>query len=311
MADSSDDRIRRAIRVYDAATHAAVMDRRALLSDMARIAGSAAAGAALLSGIEARAAAPPHVGANDTRLAAGRVQWTGAGGRAMSGYAAMPRSARGAMATILVIHENRGLNAHVEDVTRRAALVGFRAIAPDFLSPAGGTPPPGADPAAAEDRARSLIAALNPARTVADAVATVAAFAGADVPTGEVRGNGRVGIMGFCWGGGLVSQVALAAPPALREAVSWYGPLPAATARVAEIKARLTFHFAGRDTRVNAGWPPYEAALKAAHIPYEAWFYPDAEHAFNNDTSAERYNAAAAALAWQRSMEALGRLRQA
>jgi carboxymethylenebutenolidase len=186
-----------------------------------------------------------------------------------------------------VVHENRGLNAHIEDVARRVALAGFIAFAPDFLGPQGGTP---ANP----DQAREMIGKLDLAATVAQAVEVVRLLA--TVP----GANGKVGAVGFCWGGAMVNRVSVAAGPALAAAAPYYGPAPA-PAEAAKVSARTIVHLAGNDARVNATGVPWGEALKAAGKG-EAFVYPGVEHAFNNDTSAERYNADAAKLAWDRTI---------
>jgi carboxymethylenebutenolidase len=188
---------------------------------------------------------------------------------------------------VIVIHENRGLNAHIRDVARRLAVEGFLALAPDMLSGAGGTP-------ADEDRAREMIGAL-------DAGATLAGLAAA-VPflLAHAESNGKVGAVGFCWGGGMANQLAAAGTP-LVAAVAYYGrQLPAAD--VPKVSAALLLHYAGLDQRINAGIAEYETALKANGKPYELHLYEGANHAFNNDTNAARYDKAAAELAWGRTM---------
>jgi carboxymethylenebutenolidase len=207
---------------------------------------------------------------------------------------------------IMVIHENRGLNVHTKDVARRLALEGFDVLAPDFLSSAGGTPvaADGTPEAitAAEDKARAMIGALDRPATVADAVATLAFHKGLKSTTG------KAGAVGFCWGGGMVNALAIAAGAiaagdALKAGVAYYGPVPADLAQVANIKAAMLLHYAGLDERINAGIAGYEAALKAAGVTYAAFVYDGANHAFNNDTSAARYNKAAADLAWARTID--------
>jgi carboxymethylenebutenolidase len=193
---------------------------------------------------------------------------------------------------VIVIHENRGLNAHIKDVARRVALEGYLALAPDLLSSAGGTP-------ADEDKARELIGGLEPAATLARLVAAVSFLAG------HPESTGRVGAVGFCWGGGMVNQLAAAGSP-LAAGVAYYGrQLPAA--EVPRIQAPLLLHYAEHDERINAGIAEYEAALKAHGKAYELHTYAGAQHAFNNDTNAARYDAAAARLAWDRTLAFLKR----
>ena len=185
------------------------------------------------------------------------------------------------------MHENRGLNPHIRDVARRVALEGFVALAPDFLSPLGGTP-------GDEDKARDLFAKLDPAQTAANAVATVA-FLKADKD-----GNGKVGAVGFCWGGGTVNMLAVNAPD-LAAGVAYYGMQPKAD-DVPKIKAALLLHYAGLDERINAGIDAFKKELDAAHVEYTVYVYEGANHAFNNDTSAARYDKKAADLAWGRTI---------
>ena len=207
----------------------------------------------------------------------------------MSGYLVLPAEASGPLPAVMVIHENRGLNPHIKDVTRRMALEGLLALGPDFLAPAGGTPED-------EDKARDMIQRARPAQTVANAVATVR------VPEGPREGNGKVGAIGFCWGGGMVNQTAVKAGADL----SAGGRLLRAAAGgrgCREIKAKMLLHYAGLDERINAGIPAYEEALKAAGVDYQIQIYDGVNHAFNNDTSEARYDKAAADLAWSRTVE--------
>jgi len=188
---------------------------------------------------------------------------------------------------VIVIHENRGLNPHIEDVTRRVALEGFLALGPDLLSPAGGTP-------TNEDTAREMISKLDGPQTVQNLVAAVAFLAK------HAHGNGKVGTMGFCWGGGMVGELAVNAPD-LSAAVVYYGRQPKA-ADVDKLKAPLLLHYAGQDARINDGIPAFEEALKKANKPYTLHMYEGAQHAFNNDTSEARYNKPAAEQAWSRTI---------
>jgi carboxymethylenebutenolidase len=203
----------------------------------------------------------------------------------------MPADAAGPLPAVMVIHENRGLNPHIKDVARRAALDGFLALAPDFLTPSGGTPED-------EEQAREMIGALDRNQTVANAVATVQFL------KNDERSNGNVGAIGFCWGGGLVNQTAVHAGADLAAAVPYYGQV-AEPEQVSEIEAKMLLHYAGLDERINAGIPKYEEALKSAGVDYQLHVYEGANHAFNNDTSAARYNKEAADLAWSRTIEFL------
>lgn len=272
----------RAIELYDAFTHEG-RDRRAFLRDMTLLAGSAAAAEALIATIAASPAAAALTAPDDKRLRTRTDAWESASGRKMTAYVAEPASGR-PRAAIVVIHENRGLNDHIRDVARRIALEGFLAAAPDLLAPAGGTP-------TNEDQARDMIGKLDLAASVGDAQSAVSRFAG----------RSKAGIVGFCWGGGMVDRVAVAGAPGLAAAVSYYGPAPP-PAEAARVQVPLMMHLAGLDTRVAATAKPFAEALKAAGKEVHVFEYPDVNHAFNNDTSAERYNAEAAKLAWGRTI---------
>ncbi len=273
------------IQLYDGYTHL-TLDRRNFMAKLTRLAGSAAAAAAIVPLIAADRAQAAIVPPDDVRVKTGEVSFPGAAGT-LKAYLALPATASGKVPGVVVIHENRGLNSHIEDIARRLALEGFAALAVDFLSPMGGTP-------ADEDQARAMFAKLDMTKVTADAVAAVQFL------KGDSRINGKVGAVGFCWGGGLANQLAVHSPD-LVAAVAYYGMQPAA-ADVPKIKARLLLHYAGLDDRTNAGIPAYEQALKAAGVPYEVHVYEGANHAFNNDTSAARYDRKAANLAWSRTI---------
>lgn len=284
------------VDLYDRFTHgegADGFDRRALMAGLARLGGSAAAASVILPLIAGSSAAASIVAADDKRVIAETAHWPGGTIHRLSGYLVRPAvSERLTLGAVMLIHENRGLTDHIRDVARRLALEGFVVLAPDFLSPTGGTP------TGDDDKARAMIGALGRDATVADGVATLDYLA-------TVKGtNARVGAVGFCWGGGMVNAVACAAGPHLRAGVAYYGPQPP-VALVSAIKARMLLHYAGLDERIDAGIPAYEAALKAANINYEAFIYPGVNHAFNNDTSTERYNKDAADLAWKRTVAML------
>ena len=277
----TDDIRSEAIALYDRFTHAG-MERRAFMSRMVALAGSVAAAEALIATIAADPAAAAIVPADDKRLAT-RTQDLVGGYRA---YVAEPRS-RSLKPTVMVIHENRGLNEHTRDVARRLALAGNRAVAVDFLSLAGGTP-------ANEDAAREAIGKLDLGKTVADAVAILGEL------TKSSRG-GKVGAVGFCWGGGFVNRLAVAAAGQLDAGVVYYGPGPAPS-EAAKVQAPLMIHHAGLDSRIAQTLWPWVAALRAAGKRVTYFNYEGVNHAFNNDTSAERYDKAAADLAWQRTL---------
>lgn len=282
----SDELKARAIALYDRFTHEG-RDRRAFMTELTRLAGGAAAASALLAGIAADPAAAAIVAADDKRLHTRVVTWPVGAARQMRGYMAIPAKARGKLPAIMVVHENRGLNDHIRDVARRVALEGYIALAPDFLTPGAGTP-------ADEDAARGAIALLDLQQTTADGVATIQ-WLKADRFT-----TARVGTVGFCWGGALVDRIAIASGDALAAAVAYYGPAPD-PAEAGKVKAAMLLHYAGLDDRVNAGGRPWAAALTAAHVDATAFEYPGVNHAFNNDTSPERYDKAAATLAWDRT----------
>jgi carboxymethylenebutenolidase len=263
------------------------MDRREFLERLAALTGGTAAAVAVLPAFAAGASAVQMVPKDDPRLECEYVEYEGAAGK-MRAYLARPKRA-GKLAGVIVVHENRGLNAWVEDIARRVALEGFRAVAPDALSPVGGTP---ADP----DKARELIMGLDKAANTKNFVAAVAYL-----KTGP-QATGKVACMGFCWGGGVTNQVAVHAPD-LAAAVPFYGMQPAAE-DVPKIKAAMLLQYAGDDQRIDAGVPAFEEALKKAGVKYAIHMYPGAKHAFMNDTGAN-YNKEAAELAWKRTVEFL------
>lgn len=272
-----------AIALHDRYTHEG-MDRRLFMAELTKIAGGTAAASALLAGIAANPAAAAVVPENDPRIQTRTIKWELIPGRLMSGYGAAPVNAAPSLPLVIVIHENRGLNEHTRDVARRVALAGFSAVAPDFLSPVGGTP-------ADENQARDMIGKLDLAATVADGRAFIDWLAS---PAGGAR---KVGAVGFCWGGGMVNRLAVAAGPNLSAGVSFYGPAPS-PAEAAKVEAAMLIHLAGLDERVNATALPWAAALKAAGKNVTSIVYPGVNHAFHNDTSAERYNREAAERAW-------------
>ena len=270
-----------AIDLYDRFTHEG-MERRAFMTEMVRIAGSVAAAEMLIAGIAASPAAAAITDANDKRLTT-RTQTLAGGYKA---YVAEPRS-RSLKPTVLVIHENRGLNEHTRDVARRVALEGFRAVAVDFLSLQGGTP-------TNEDAAREAIGKLDLGKTVNDAVAIL------DELAKSSRG-GKVGAVGFCWGGGFVNNLAVAAGDKLDAGVVYYGPAPD-PGEAAKVQAPLLVHHAGLDARIAQTLFPWVTTLRNAGKKVTYFSYEGANHAFNNDTSAERYNKAAADQAWARTI---------
>jgi carboxymethylenebutenolidase len=274
------------INLYDEYTHI-TLDRRAFIDKLTALVGSTATALAVTSMIEADKAAAQMVKEDDKRLRTQTVKYGGEGGE-LTGYLATPANATGKLPAVMVIHENRGLVPHIKDVTRRMALEGFLALGPDFLSVAGGTPED-------EDKGREMIGKLDSKQTTANAVATVKYL------KGHASGNGKVGVVGFCWGGALTNQTAVNAGGDLQAAVPYYGRQPAA-ADVPKIKAQLMLHYAGNDPGVNAGIDAYKEALTKAGVKFELFMYDGAQHAFNNDASAARYNKAAADLAWSRTV---------
>jgi carboxymethylenebutenolidase len=274
---------KRIIDLYDDFTHGG-MNRRAFLDRLGALAGSAAAATALLPILQNNYAQAQTIPENDPRIVAEMVDIPGAPG--LKGYLVKPKSG-GKLPAVLVIHENRGLNPHIKDVTRRMAAEGFVALGLDYLSPMGGTP-------ADEDKGRDMFGELKQPEVIAYGKAAVAYLK--NLPDS----NGKVGAVGFCWGGGAVNNLAVADPD-LSAGVAYYGGQPKPE-DVPKIKAALMLHYAGLDERVNAGIPAYEAALKQSGKTYEIHLYEGANHAFNNDTNAARYDKGAADLAWSRTV---------
>jgi carboxymethylenebutenolidase len=274
----------RIINLYDRFTHGG-MSRRAFLDKLTQLAGSTAAATALLPLLQNDYAKAAIVAADEPRLVSERVAFDSPKGK-INGYLTRLKGDAKRPA-VLVIHENRGLNPHLEDVARRLALEGFLAYAIDLLSLVGGTP-------ANEDEARDL----HPKMNQDDAL--VALVAAVDFLKKYAGSTGKVGAVGFCFGGLMLNRLA-AASPELDAGVAYYGrQIPAA--QVPNIKASLLLHYADNDAGVNAGIADYEAALKANNKSYTIYRYPGTQHAFNNDTGAARYNKAAADLAWQRTV---------
>lgn len=272
----------RIINLYDEYTHKP-LSRQEFLKRLALLAGGTAAAMTLLPMLELNYAQAATVKEDD--LFTERIKYPAVNGT-MEAYVARPKK-EGKYAAVVVIHENRGLNAHIEDVTRRAANAGYLAIAPNALAPLGGTP-------ANEDEARTLFTKLNAAETLQNFIKVF------DYLPTRKDSNGNYGCVGFCWGGGMANDLAVNVPQ-LKAAVAFYGRQPKAE-DVPKIKAAVQLHYGGLDERIDAGIPPYEEALKKANIPYELYIYEGANHAFHNDTAGARYNEAAAKLAWQRTI---------
>jgi len=275
----------RIIALYDEYTHRP-LDRRTFLERLAGLAGSAAAATALLPLLENNYAQAAIIAPDHPALATERVTFKGPVGD-VGAYVATPKSGPAKRAGIVVIHENRGLNAHIEDIARRLATAGYTALAVDLLSTFGGTP-------SDEDAARAKIAQLQEDAVLRDLTAAIAYL------KARPDATGKVGVIGFCWGGAMVNRLATVSAD-LASAAAFYGRVPP-MADVPKIKASLLLHYAGNDPGVNAGIADYEAALKASGVRYQRFLYDGAEHAFHNDTNAARYNKAAAELAWTRTL---------
>ncbi len=274
------------LQLFDRYVHGD-LSRRGFLDHAARVAGSPAAAAGLLAALSPQFAQAQQVAPDDPRIATRSQAFDSPQGNGqVHGLLARPAGAAGRLPVVLVVHENRGLNPHIEDITRRLAVAGYLAYAPDALAHLGGYP-------GDEDKARTLFGTLNADKTRAD----FRAAAGALLALPE--GTGKVGVVGFCFGGGMANYLATQVAD-LACAVPFYGGQPPA-AEVQRIRAPLLIHYAGEDDRINAGWPGFETALKAAGKRYEAHIYPGVQHGFNNDTT-PRYDAEAARLAWGRTM---------
>jgi carboxymethylenebutenolidase len=269
------------ITLFDRFTHGG-MNRREFMDKLTLMAGSTAAASVLLGTLENNYAMAEVVAMDDARLAVSDAEIGG-----VKGHLAMPKDAVGKLGAVIVIHENRGLNPHIKDVTRRMALEGFVAFGPDYLTPLGGTPDD-------SDKARDMIGTLKPEDIVAMSKSMRAGLASHE------KVNGKVAAIGFCWGGGQVNSLAVADPD-LAAGVAYYGR-QAAAADVPAIKAPLMLHYASLDDRINEGIAEFEAALKAGGKTYEVHLYEGANHAFNNDTNSARYNKEAADLAWGRTV---------
>ena len=274
----------RIIDLYDDFTHGG-MNRRAFLDRLAALAGSTAAATTLLTVLQNNYAQAQTIPENDPRITAETVDIPGAQG--LKGYLVKPKDAAGKLPTVIVIHENRGLNPHIKDVTRRMAAEGFIALGLDYLAPMGGTP-------ADEDKGRDMIGQLKAPDVIAYGKAAVAYL------KSRPDSNGKVGAIGFCWGGGAVNTLAVN-DPNLNAGVAYYGGQPKAE-DVPKINAAMMMHYGGLDERINAGIPAYEGALKQAGKTYEIYVYEGANHAFNNDTNAARYDKEAAETAWKRTV---------
>jgi len=276
----------RIIDLYDEYTHKP-LTREEFLRRLAVLTGSMTAALAILPGIEVNMAHAATVPMQDDRITAEKITYQG-DGTTMNAYVAMPKTYRQKLPAVMVVHENRGLNAHIEDVTRRVALAGFIGFAPDALSVFGGAP-------ADADQARELFTKLDAQKNLNNFLR------GFDHLKDMKACDGKFGCVGFCWGGALANQLAVNMLK-LKAAVSFYGRQPEA-ADVPKIKASVMLHYAAADERINTGIPAYEAALKAAGVRYELFMYENTQHAFHNDTAPTRYNEVAAKLAWGRTID--------
>jgi carboxymethylenebutenolidase len=276
------------LNLFDEYVHG-VIDRRGFLDGAAKFAAAGTTAAMLLEALSPKFAEAQQVPKDDKRLSADFIAYDSPQGNGkMRGYLVRPAGASGKkLPGVLVVHENRGLNPHIEDIARRVALEGYMAFAPDALTPLGGYP-------GSEDKARELFPKLDQAKTREDFVAAVS------VLKQRADCTGKLAVVGFCYGGGIANMLATRVPD-LAGAVPFYGSQPQAD-DVPKIKAPLLIHYAENDERINAGWPAYEAALKANKKLYEVHIYPGTQHGFNNDTT-PRYDAAAAKLAWSRTLE--------
>lgn len=277
----------RIINLFDEYTHKP-LGRDEFISRLVKLTGSLAAAMSVLPLLEVNYAYAATVPENAGGISGEDITYEG-DGVTMKGYLVKPGGPEGGKkGGVVVIHENRGLNPHIRDVTRRVAQAGYIALAPDALSPFGGTPQN-------EDEARDLIGKLDAKKNLNNYLK------GLNYLAGLPDCNGKTGCVGFCWGGAMANQLAVNAPE-LKAAAAYYGRQPDA-ADVPKIKARVQLHYGGLDERVNAGIPAYEAALKAAGVKYELYIYEGAQHAFNNDTAPTRYNKEAAQLAWERTLK--------
>lgn len=272
------------INLFDEYTHKP-LTREEFIKRLTVLVGGSAAALSMLPLLEVNYAHAQTVLQDDPRLDIERVSYPGAEGE-MRAYVAKPKKGK-RLSTVMVIHENRGLNPHIEDVTRRMALEGFLAFAPDALAPQGGTPTDG-------DKAREMFAKIDASKNLQNFIK------GFDYLKTRKDSNKKFGCMGFCWGGAMANQLAVNVPE-LKAAVPFYGR-QAEAADVPKIKAAIQLHYGGLDERVNAGIPAFEEALKKASVRYEIFIYEGAQHAFHNDTAPTRYHEPSAKLAWSRTI---------
>ena len=279
------------LRLFDRYVHGGI-SRREFLDGAARFAVGGLTAAAILESLGPNYAWAEQVPKDDKRIRTEYLNYPSPQGHgSVRAYTVRPADARGKLPGVVVVHENRGLNPYIEDVARRLGVAGFLSLAPDALTPAGGYP-------GNDDKGRELQATLDPKKMIEDFVAAAVYL------KSHPECTGKVGVVGFCYGGGVANTLAVRLPD-LAAAVPFYGMAPAA-ADVAKIRAPLLIHYAATDERINAAWPAYEAALKANNVPYTAYTYAGTNHGFHNDTT-PRYDKAAATLAWDRTIEFLNR----
>jgi len=279
------------LRLFDGYVHGS-LSRRDFIDRAAKFAVGGFTAAAMLEALKPNFAWAQQVAKDDARIHAEYLDYPSPQGSGkMRGYFVRPAKASGKLPTIVVIHENRGLNPYIEDVARRLALLNYVAFAPDALTPVGGYP-------GDEDKAREMFAKQDAAKRTEDLMT------GVTFAKSRPESNGKIGAIGFCFGGGMVNAMAVRFPD-LAAAVPYYGVQPP-SADVPKINAALMIHYAGNDPRINDGWPAYEKALKANGKKYEMFTYPNTEHGFHNDTT-PRYDEAAAKLSWQRTVDFFAR----
>lgn len=276
------------LNLFDRYVHGGI-DRRQFIERASKYAVTGMTAAAMLEALRPNFVLGEQISATDSRIKGEDISYPSPKGNTTTkGYLVKPANARGKLPAVLVVHENRGLNPHIRDVARRFAVANFLAFAPDALAPVGGYP-------GTEDQATQLFNKLDGAKRTEDFVAAVAFL------KSHADSTGKVGAVGFCFGGGVVNTLATRAGADLVAGVPFYGATPP-PADVPNIKAHMLINFAGMDDRINAGWPAYEAALKAAKVDYQGFIYAGTQHGFHNDTT-PRYDEAAAKLAWQRTLD--------
>ncbi|MFO1066702.1 MAG: dienelactone hydrolase family protein [Pirellulales bacterium] len=286
--EQASDFDQRILDLYDDYAHGRIA-RRDFMQRVAMIAAAGVSAELILQRLTPNYAWAQQVAKDDARIKTETLEYDSPkGGKKVRGLLARPAQTTGKLPAVLVVHENRGLNPYIEDVARRLAVDGFLALAPDALSPLGGYP-------GNDDEGRTMQAKRNPEEMVQDFIAA------AETLKSHPLSNGKVGVVGFCYGGGIANELAVRIPDVIKAAVPFYGRQPAKE-DVAKIKAPLLIHYAGLDQRINAGWPAYEEALKAAGAIYTMHNYPDVNHGFHNDTT-PRYDEKAAKLAWERTLE--------